>query len=154
MTRQGPIAGGATLTFQVHFQPGRTRHRRLTPGPVQPDPGPRGQVPRLTRVLALAHAFQAMIRAGTVKDYAELARLTGFSRARITHMMDLTLLAPDIQEQILTWPRVERESDAPSEKQVRTISAITEWERQRRGWAPLISEGSGLVGLARGCSRA
>jgi alkylated DNA nucleotide flippase Atl1 len=85
-------------------------------------------------VLALAHHFAAMIRAGDVADYADLARLTGFTRARITQMMDLTLLAPDIQGQILTWPRVSGERGAPSEKRVLVVAREVEWGRQRERW--------------------
>ena len=41
------------------------------------------------------------VRDGVVKDYAEIARLTGLSRARVTQIVNLTLLAPAIQEEIL-----------------------------------------------------
>lgn len=137
--RETALDAPRTLTFSVHFTPGKTRHRRLQRGPEPPAPAPRGQVPRISRVLALAHHFAAMIRAGEVADYADLARLTGFTRARITQMMDLTLLAPDIQEQILTWPRVTGERGAPSEKRVLAVAREVEWERQRVRW---------LVGVA------
>ncbi len=102
--------------------------------PRETDHAPRGQVPRLTRMFALAHAFEAMIRHGEVTDYADIVRLTGFTRARITTMMDLTLLAPDIQEQILMWSRVRGERDAPSEKKVARIASVPGWEEQRRRW--------------------
>lgn len=128
------LQAGPTLTFKVHFPSGRTRHRPMVKGPAAPDPAPRGQVPRITRMLALAHAFEAMIRRGEVTDYADIARLTGFTRARITTMMDLTLLAPDIQEQILMWPRVKGERDAPSEKKVAKIARVPGWEEQRGLW--------------------
>jgi alkylated DNA nucleotide flippase Atl1 len=87
-----------------------------------------------TRLLhgRLSHHFAAMIRAGDVADCADLARLTGFTRARITQMMDLTLLAPDIQEQILMWSRVRGERGAPSKKRV--LAVAREWERQRERW--------------------
>lgn len=133
MTRRNS-QNGATLTFAVHFESGRTRHRSIARGAAAPDPAPRGQVPRLTRVLALAHHFAELIRSGVVADYADLARLTGFTRARITQMMDLTLLAPDIQEQILTWPRVKGERSAPSEKRVRKIAGIVAWGEQEQAW--------------------
>jgi hypothetical protein len=48
--------------------------------------------------------------------------------------MDLTLLAPDIQEQILMRPRVKGERDAPSEKKVARIARVPGWEEQRRKW--------------------
>jgi hypothetical protein len=42
-----------------------------------------------------------LIQQGVVKDYADLARLGQVSRARITQIMNLLNLAPDIQEPIL-----------------------------------------------------
>ena len=59
------------------------------------------QVPRITRLLALATKFEGLLQQGVVKDYAELARLGQVSRARVTQIMNLLSLAPDIQQQIL-----------------------------------------------------
>jgi hypothetical protein len=52
-------------------------------------------------MLALAHHWRGLIRAGVARDQAALARLVGVSRARVTQVMDLLYLAPDIQEEIL-----------------------------------------------------
>lgn len=59
------------------------------------------KVPRVARLLALAHRFQEMLDSGEVESMAELARLARVSRARITQIMDLMMLAPEIQEEIL-----------------------------------------------------
>jgi hypothetical protein len=59
------------------------------------------RVPRVARLLALAHKFQAMLDSGEVDSMAQLAKLGRVSRARITQIMDVLLLAPDIQEQVL-----------------------------------------------------
>ena len=59
------------------------------------------RVPRIARLLALAHKFQGMLDRGDVESMAELARLGRVSRARITQIMDLLMLAPEIQEEIL-----------------------------------------------------
>lgn len=56
------------------------------------------RIPRITRLMALAIKFQDMIDRGEVKDYADLARLGYVTRARVTQIMNLTLLAPEIQE--------------------------------------------------------
>jgi hypothetical protein len=73
----------------------------LRPG--QPKSGPPSplRVPRLARLLALALKLDGLIRHGTIRDYATLARLGHVSRARISQVMVLLLLAPDIQEEIL-----------------------------------------------------
>jgi len=51
--------------------------------------------------MALAIRFDDLIRRGEVRDYADLARLGHVSRARITQIMNLLNLAPDIQERLL-----------------------------------------------------
>lgn len=67
-----------------------------------PDPGPPPErIPRAARVLALAHKWRGLIRSGAVRDQAELARLVGVSRARVTQVMGLLWLAPDVQEAVL-----------------------------------------------------
>jgi hypothetical protein len=61
------------------------------------------KVPRIARLLALAHKFQKMLDSGEVESMAELARLGRVSRARITQIMDLLMLAPEIQEEIVPF---------------------------------------------------
>ena len=56
---------------------------------------------RVARMLALAYEMQALIERGEVRDRAELAWALGLSRARVTQLLDLLLLAPDLQEEIL-----------------------------------------------------
>ena len=61
---------------------------------------------RITKLLALAIRMEHLVGAGEVNAYAKLARMKNVSRARITQIANLTLLAPDIQEAILFLPRV------------------------------------------------
>ena len=68
---------------------------------VFPIPQETSRVPRLSRLMALAIRMEDLIRAGGIADYSALAQLGHVSRARITQIMNLLLLAPDIQEQIL-----------------------------------------------------
>jgi len=58
-------------------------------------------VPRIVHLLVLGHHFERLVRDGVVKDYAEIARLTGLGRARVTQVVNLMLLAPEIQENLL-----------------------------------------------------
>ncbi len=51
--------------------------------------------------MALAIHFGRLIRDGVVRNYAELARLGGVSRARITQIINLLNLPPAEQEQLL-----------------------------------------------------
>jgi hypothetical protein len=84
-------------------------------------------------MLALAHECEALITAGVVADRAELAAVLGFTRARVTQLMDLTLLAPDIQEEILV-AEVEPGRDAVTEHGLRAIVRDATWECQRERW--------------------
>ena len=75
--------------------------------------------------------FPQKITMDIIADYAELARLQLVSRARMTQIMSLVLLAPDIQEEILYLPRVEGSRDSVAEKMVRPIAAVPDWRKQR-----------------------
>ena len=118
---------------KFHLTHGRTGHRELRPGP-PPPPLPTGHVPRISRLMALAIRFEQLIREGTVKDQADLARLAHISRARVTQIMDLLLLAPEIQEKILFLPPVERGRELITERNVRSILKDQDWLAQNCIW--------------------
>ncbi len=58
------------------------------------------------REIALVVKFDQVIRFGQVKDQAEIARLGHVIRSRMTQIMNLLILAPEIQEEILLLPTV------------------------------------------------
>ena len=123
------------IQAKVRFQAGRKGKKVLKIG-AAPTPAPqRGRVPRVTRLLALAHLFETLIRDGVVRDYADLARLGHVTRARLSQIMDLLLLAPDIQEQILFLPAVETGDDPVTERELRRIVKVEDWSKQRNEWA-------------------
>ena len=84
--------------------------------------------------MALAIRFDGLIRDGVVADQAELARLGHVTRARLTQIMNLLNLAPDIQEEVLFLPPTERGRDPISERDCRPIAAEWNWRKQRRMW--------------------
>lgn len=88
---------------------------------------------RVARMLALAHECEALIAARVVADRAELAGVLGFTRARVTQLLDLTLLAPDIQEEILI-AEVEPGRDVVTERALRAIVSQADWTEQRSRW--------------------
>ncbi len=100
---------------------------------------PPGRIPRVARLMALAIRLETLIAEGRVPNYATLARLAHVSRARITQIMNLILLAPDIQEAILFLPSVRRGPDPVTERDLRPITAEADWTRQRTLWAELLS---------------
>ena len=122
------------ITKQVQFI-GGSRGRRRMERPKPKHDAPAGRIPRISRLMALAIHMQRLIAEGVVRDFAELARLGHVSRARITQIMNLNLLAPDIQEEILFLPRVECGRDPVREHAIRHIAAAAVWGKQRTMWA-------------------
>ena len=92
------------LKQKVHFrQDARGRHRIKRGDPAnKTEPG---RVPRVARLMALAIRFDRLIQSGEVSDQSELARLAHVTQPRMTQIMNLLHLAPEIQESILFLPR-------------------------------------------------
>jgi len=92
-------------------------------------------IPRLARLMALARRLEGLVRDGRVNDYAELARVGHVSRARLSQILSLTLLAPDIQEALLFLPA--GATGRLTERRLRPITGEPDWNRQRRLWQAL-----------------
>ena len=116
------MTNGSDLTFtaKVHFKREHKGTLRLAAG-TAPGPAPTAptsRVPHLARLMALAIRFESLLARGEVWDYADLARLGHVTRARITQVMNLLNLAPDLPEAILFLPPVEHGRDPLKEWQV------------------------------------
>ncbi len=139
------IGGKRCTRDRTHLQvtftlaPKKRSRQRYRQSQAQKDVTP-GNIPRVSRLLALAIRFQDMLARGEVEGYADLARLGYVSRARITQIMNLTLLAPDIQEEILFLPRTVKGRDPIKESDLRSIAAVPLWNRQRKMWKALLKE--------------
>ena len=92
----------------------------------------RQRIPRITRLMALAIKFQDMVDQGEVRDYADIARLGYVTRARVTQVMNLMRLAPDLQECLLL--STSEQGGAPTEREIRRIVAEVFWVNQRSLW--------------------
>ena len=124
-----------TIECAVHFEPRRRGRKELAAGPA-PAPAP-SRVPRVARLLALAHRLEQLLRAGVARDYADLGRLGRVTRARVSQLMSLLYLAPDLQEEILFLPRAERGRDPVILRDLLPLAAVPDWQRQRRLWQAL-----------------
>ena len=122
------------VTAQMHFVRRRYGQKYLQAGAASAIPAP-GRVPRITRLMALAIRLDQLVREGRARDYAELARAGHVTRARVTQIMNLLNLAPDIQEAILSLPPVARGHDAITERDLRPIASEISWTKQRRRWS-------------------
>ena len=96
-----------------------------------------GRLPRITQVMALAVQFQDMIQRGEARDYADLARLGCLTRERMSQIMELVWLAPDIQREILQFKPTHTTRFPISELAIRRIAADLLWEAQREAWRNL-----------------
>jgi hypothetical protein len=119
------------VTYSVDF--GAGRHVKLRNKVVSSDQPPDGEtccgpVPRVARLMALAIRFEALLREGSLRDYAELARVGRVTRARMTQIMKLLDLAPDIQERILFLPNIR----GLNERNLRPVVRRIDWGEQRR----------------------
>ena len=99
----------------------------------EPPPEPVHRPARVAQMLALAHRLEAAIENGDYRDRADVARQLGFTRARVTQLLDLTLLAPGIQEQVLDLEAIDGREPL-TERGLRAVVRILEWGEQRRRW--------------------
>ena len=126
-----------TIERQVHFTLGRRARRVIQDGLPPVTPPPKGRVPRISRLMALAIRFDRLIKEGEIEDQADLARLGSVSRARVTQIMNLLQLAPDIQDALLFLPRTVKGRDPIRERHIRPIATELDWRRQRECWGRL-----------------
>jgi hypothetical protein len=137
MTENPATTAPNTFTYAIDADTWRSPRaggrKRLTDAP----PPPPGRVPRVARILALAIKLDGLVRQGHVRDLADIGRLGNVSRARVTQILDLTLLAPEIQEAILDLPLVVKGRDSIKEWQLRKIVGEPDWNLQRKMWARL-----------------
>ena len=121
---------------KIQFSKGPSGRRRVSKGTAAAEL-PNGRVPRISKLMALAIRFDGLIRTGTVNDQSELARLAKVTQPRMTQIMNLLHLAPDIQEEILLLPLVASGRDPIHEKMLRPVVAEICWEKQRALWSQL-----------------
>jgi len=123
----------APLTVECNLVCGRGRKSNLSISTTS-------RVPRISRLMALAIRFEDLIKAGGIADYSELAQLGHVSRARISQIMNLLHLAPDIQEQVLFLPPTRHGRDPIHLAQLQPIATTLDWSQQRHLWAALVRD--------------
>jgi hypothetical protein len=110
-------------------------HTKQEPEEVTPQPV---RLARVARLMALALRFDMLLRTGAVANYAELARLGRVSSARISQILNLLHLAPDVQEKLLFLTRKRRGRDPIYLARLQPIAIQFDWARQRRLWRELL----------------
>ena len=134
MTPPRTSAAGSVVvsTFRQRQRGGRVTFRRgekvrehLRPRPA-----------RVARMLALAHHFDAAIRSGTLDGPRDAGRRIGITESRVTQLLTLLTLAPDIQEDVL-FLEVAVGRQPFTESKLRKVARVKSWSEQRRLYARL-----------------
>ncbi len=121
-----------TINRQFHVATKRSGTKQIESGanPVIPA----GRVPRISRLLALAHHCFRLVQSGAIINQSELAHFGQISTTRMTQIMWLDNLAPDIQGEILFLPRTTQGRDSIKEADIRRIAKTLDWSKQRQMW--------------------
>lgn len=129
-----------TVTREIHFAR-KTRRKVIRPGPAPEPSAPQGRIPRVSKLMALAIRFDQMLANGQVASMSELARLAHVTQPRMTQIMNLLHLAPDIQDELLNLPPVQAGEDPITERDLRPITRMRDWRKQRTAWKKTGSSG-------------
>jgi hypothetical protein len=103
---------------------------------------PVGRVPRISKLMALAMSIEARVKAGELESYAHVAELGHVTRARITQIVNLVNLAPDIIEELLFLPRIETGREPILLRDLQPIAQELDWRKQRKLWRELCGKGT------------
>ena len=118
------------ISFTLQPTPIRRRSRKRT----TPSRTAAPALPRIARLMALAIHLDGMLSDRTDLDCTELARVGNISRTRLTQILNLLLLAPDLQERLLWLPATAKGRDSVTEKQIRRLVGLYHWEQQRQAF--------------------
>lgn len=117
--------------------------------PLRQDPHreslPAGRLHRVSRLMALAIKCDGLISSRVLRDYSDIAKLGRISKPRVTQIMNLLNLAPDIQERLLLLPPTTLCRDRISERHLRGIAKLVDWSEQRKLFAALCTRHSTLA---------
>ena len=129
---------GVTVECPVYFRTGRFGAREMRPGAgTNAHPPPPARTPKIARQMALALRFEGMLHRGEVGTQEDIARLGQVTQAYVSRIMGLLNLAPDLQEALLFWPRVEKGRPPVKLRDVEAVLAEPAWKAQRARWRTL-----------------
>lgn len=133
------MSASQQVTYSLDFD-ARRKSRNVKPATTEYRGPDVGCVPRIARLLALAIRMEGLVRERAIRDYAAVASVGWVTRARVSQIMKLLNLAPDIQEQILFLPPIR----GLNERNLRPISHQIDWDEQRRLFQELTRRSLGL----------
>ena len=132
---QGAILTGNFKVAKVGKRSGPRRSAPTTTDATSPPFKPVGRVPRVARLMALAIRLDGLIQSGEVASQRELAAVARVTPARLTQILNLLHLTPQIQEHLLLMPPITRGKDPITERELRHITAVSCWKTQQVLWS-------------------
>jgi len=124
-----PKGQASTMRFEFPVELKRVNLRTLKRAAHTPTP-----LPGVLRSLVVGHQLQRCLKDRRATSLVELGRWLHLSHARISQVLSLTLLAPEIQEDILLN---DSEPIRLTEQKVRQIASEMDWDTQRSRWKAL-----------------
>ena len=97
---KGAFENGNIGALRLRSPPSRVIS--MAPQGGNPKPPREPKTPRVVELLRKATEWKDLTESGKIASQAEIARREGITRARVTQVLDLLRLAPEIQEKILT----------------------------------------------------
>ncbi len=93
-------------------------------------------LPGVVRSLVLGHQLQRCLKERQARSFKQVSQWLHISHARVSQLLSLTLLAPEIQEEIL----LSKETDhlRLTEQRIRQITLEPSWKAQRMLWQALL----------------
>jgi hypothetical protein len=129
----------STLKRKFTFKSEVKKRREAAQACVDENVSQIGRIPRVAKLVALASRMQSMLDSRQVESYQQLAELGRISQPRMTQIMNLLLLAPDIQEELLYLPEIIRGKATIHEKLLRPLTMQIDWRVQRKMWKKMKS---------------
>ena len=97
------------------------------------------KTPRVAELLRKAIEWRALLTSGEVSTQAAIGRREGVTRVRVTQILGLLRLAPEIQRHILSMPKT---VGCPmiSERVLRSITMFDDQQQQLQAFADILSK--------------
>jgi len=136
---KGAFENGNIGALKLRAPPSRVVNT-VPPARKNPKPAREPKPPRVVELLRKAIEWTALIESGKIATQAEIARKEGITRARVTQIMGMLRLTPEIQEQIRALPDTFGPSTV-SERNLRPIGAIAGQRDQLREFHKFLLQG-------------
>jgi len=93
--------------------------------------------PRLRQSLIFAHDLQRLFKIGKASSFSQVTTWLHMTHARLSQLLSLLLLAPDIQEAILCDET--GKVSGLTERHIRQIAMEVDWQKQWELWQQVLA---------------